>query len=471
MKRPRFTIGPASLLRTLIPRLGAHPNPAGPLPDLAIVGGAILTMNAKQPLLRRGLIVIDRGRIRVLRELRTGERAPPAQTVIQAEGRLVMPGLVNTHVHAATTILRGAVDALPLEQWAAIARRLELRQLTREAAEVGTLVAALEMVRSGTTLFNDSSFFADAVAESARRVGIRAVVSEPLVEGRTPTRRSPTASLAFTEKLIHRYRSDPLVTVAFGPHYPTTCPEPVLCAAGAAARRYGVPMHIHLSEGEGHDVRGTSHTAYLRRLGLLSDQLVAAHGVHLSSADMGDLVRHGVGVAHCPESNMMLGDGIAPVAALLQAGGKVGLGTDGPLSNHDLDMFQAMDFAAKLQMLDPRRSAPLPKAAQILHMATCAGAAMLGHGRPLGSLEVGKLADVIILDLERPHLVPLYDVYTQLVHAASGADVETVIIHGRLIMRDRVVLTVDEGEVLARARALARPIRRGLKGRLALEGH
>jgi len=463
-------IGPASLLRALVARFGARRSPPGHLPELAIVGGAILTMNVKQPLLRRGLLVIDGSRIRVLRELRAGERAPPAQTVIHADGRLLMPGLVNTHVHAATTILRGAVEAQPLEQWAAIARRLELRHLTREAAEVGALVAALEMVRSGTTLFNDSSFFADAVAESARRVGIRAVVSEPLIEGRTPTRRSPTASLAFTEKLVRRYCGDPLLTVAFGPHYPTTCPEPVLCAAGAAAQRHGVPMHIHLSEGEGHDVGGTSHTAYLRRLGLLSERLVAAHGVHLSSADIGDLVRHGVGVAHCPESNMMLRDGIAPVAALLQAGGVVGLGTDGPLSNHDLDLFQAMDFAAKLQMLDPRRSAPLPGAAQFLQMATCLGARMLGRGRDLGSLEVGKLADVIILDLERPHLVPLYDVYAQLVHAANGADVETVIIHGRVIMRDRVVLTVNEREVLARARAIARRIRRGVKGRLALEG-
>jgi len=459
----------ASLLRRLLARGDARRGGAGQLPELAIVGGAILTMDAKQPLLRRGLVVIDGGRIRVLRERRAWERAPRAQRVIDADGRLVMPGLVNTHTHAATTILRGAVEALPLEQWAAIARRLELRHLSREAAEVGGLVAALEMVRSGTTLFNDSSFFSDAVAESARRVGIRAVVSEPLMDGRNPTRRSPKASLAFTEKLARRYRGDPLVTVAFGPHYPTTCPEPILSAAGAAARRHGVPLHIHLSEGEGHDVAGASHTAYLRRLGLLSDRLVAAHGVHLSSADIADLARHRVGVAHCPEANMMLGDGIAPVAALVQAGCRVGLGTDGPLSNHDLDLFQAVDFAAKLQMLDPRRSAPVPTAAQFLQMATCHGARMLGRGHDLGSLEVGKLADLIIVDLDRPHLVPLYDVYTQLVHAASGADVATVIIHGRLIMRDRVVLTVDEQEVLARARAIARPIDRGIEGRLALD--
>lgn len=469
MSGSRGTLRSSPLLRSLAAGLGARRGRAEHVPELAIVGGAILTMNAKQPLLPRGLLVIDDGRIRALRALRVGEPAPTAHTVLHAEGRLLMPGLVNTHVHAATTILRGAVEELPLDQWAVQARRLELRHLTREAAEVGALVAALEMVRSGTTLFNDSSFFADAVAESARRVGVRAVVSEPLFDGRSPTGRSPTASLAFTEELLGRYGGDPLVRVAFGPHYPSTCPEAVLCAAGAAARRHGAPLHIHLSEGAGHDVRGMSHTAYLRRLGLLSGQLVAAHGVHLSSADMGDLVRHGVGVAHCPESNMMLRDGIAPVAALWQAGCAVGLGTDGPLSNHDLDLFQAMDFAAKLQMLDPRRRAPVPPVASFVQMATTVGARMLGRGHDLGSLEVGKLADVILIDLDRPHLVPLYDVYAQLVHAASGADVETVIINGRIVMRDRQILTVDEHEVLERARALARRIRRDVAGRLALE--
>jgi 5-methylthioadenosine/S-adenosylhomocysteine deaminase len=312
---------------------------------------------------------------------------------------------------------------------------------------------------SGTTAFTDMYLFADHVARAVADTGIRAVVGEVLYDFPSPNYGPPAAGLQFSEALCQTWQDHPLVRVAIQPHAVYTCSPELLQQCGDLASKYQTRLIIHLSETaqEVEDCQaryGATPVAHLHRLGLLNPRLLADHAVVLSEADRELLATSGAGVAHCPESNMKLASGIAPVADLLRRGVPVGLGTDGCASNNNLDLIQEMDTAAKLQKvycLDPT-VLPAPTA---LGLATRGGARVLGLDQEVGALAPGLKGDLIVIDLDQPHLTPLYDPYSHLVYAATGADVQTVLVNGRLLVQDRRLLSFDLEETLARALELA----------------
>jgi 5-methylthioadenosine/S-adenosylhomocysteine deaminase len=315
------------------------------------------------------------------------------------------------------------------------------------------------MIRSGTTTFNDMYFFEDEVAKAAKEAGIRAVVGEALFDFPTPNKKTPQEGLEYTEMLIRKWRDDPLITVSMAPHAPFTCSPEVLKAAKNFSDKYNVPLHIHLSETE-KEVNyiqkkyDLTPVKYLDSLGVLGDNVIAAHCVHLTEEDIQLIVQRKVGVAHDPESNMKLAIGVAPIPDLLDAGAKIGLGTDGAASNNDLNMFEEMGTAAKLHKVF-RHDPTVVDAQTVVEMATIGGARILGLDDQIGSIEEGKRADIIIVNNNKPHMIPLYNHYSHIVYVADGADVETVIIEGRIVMQNNKILTISEEEIIQDIRVLA----------------
>jgi 5-methylthioadenosine/S-adenosylhomocysteine deaminase len=318
-----------------------------------------------------------------------------------------------------------------------------------------TLLACAEMIRSGTTTFCDMYLFEDRVADAAKEAGMRALVGEVLYDFPSPHYGPIEKGFEFSEDLIRRWKGDSLIHVAVEPHSLYTCSPELLERCRVLAGRYGAPWVIHLGEtqSEVEEVLkkyGRRPVMQMERMGLLSPDLIACHCVWLTEGEMDLLAKRGVRVVHNPESNMKLAAGVAPIPDLLRRGIRVGLGTDGCASNNNLDMFQEMDMAAKVHKVHRLDPTVMP-AETVLEMATLGGARVLGMEREIGSLEVGKRADVIILDLEKPHLQPVYNVVSQLVYAAIGADVRDVFIDGKPVMRNRRLLTLNEEEILRAA--------------------
>ena len=376
-----------------------------------------------------------------------------------------MPGLINAHTHAAMSLFRGLADDLPLETWLNSYIFPAETRLDGNFVYWGARLAIAEMLLSGTTTFADMYLFADAVARAAAETGIRAVVGEVLYDFPSPNYGPPAAGLAFSEELCRTWRGHPRVSVAIQPHAVYTCSPNLLQQCGALADKYHTRLIMHLSEThqEVADCQaryGATPVAHLHRLGLLTARLLADHAVVLSEADLELLAASGAGVAHCPESNMKLASGIAPVVELLKRGVAVGLGTDGCASNNNLDLVQEMDTAAKLQKVRYLDPTVLPATAT-LDLATRGSAKVLGLEGQVGALSPGLKADVVVLDLDQPHLTPLYDPYSHLVYAAGGGDVQTVVVHGQVVVQDRQVLSFDLEETLAKTRELARELGAG----------
>ncbi len=388
-----------------------------------------------------------------------------AKRILDYPDGLLLPGLINAHTHAAMALFRGLADDLPLEDWLNSHIFPAERHLDREFVYWGTKLAVAEMLLSGTTTFCDMYLFADAVARAAAETGIRAVVGEVLYDFPSPNYGPPAEGLRFSERLCRTYQGHPRVKVAIQPHAVYTCSPDLLQQCGDLAARLSVPLITHLSET--HKEVAYCRTAYgvtpvrhLYNLGLLTRYLVADHAVVLTEEDMDLLAASRAKVAHCPESNMKLASGIAPVTALLDRGVTVGLGTDGCASNNNLDMFQEMDTAAKLQKVHRLDPTALP-ATQALALATRGSAKVLGLEQEVGSLAPAMKADLIVINLDQPHLTPMYDPYSHLVYAASGADVQTVMVHGRILVQDRRLLAFDLEETLTRARELAQRVKGG----------
>ena len=430
---------------------------------LLLEGAWVLTQNRDREVFSPGAVAV-RGEeiVAVGPPADLKARYQAARTLTYPQG-LILPGLINAHTHAAMSLFRGLADDLPLEEWLNSYIFPAERCLTRNHVYWGTKLAVAEMLLSGTTTFCDMYLFADAVAQAVADTGIRAVVGEVLYDFPSPNYGPPAAGLIFSENLCRAWQDHPLVSIAIQPHAVYTCSPDLLQQCGELADKYKTRLIIHLSETQQEvaDCQaryGVTPVAHLHRLGLLTARLVADHAVVLTEADQELLAASGTGVAHCPESNMKLASGLAPVAELLDRGVPVGLGTDGCASNNNLDLFQEMDTAAKLQKvryLDPTR---LPATAA-LDLVTRGGAAILGLASQVGALTPGRKADLVVLDLNQPHLTPLYDPYSHLVYAAGGADVQTVMVNGRLVVQDRRVLTFDLEETMARARELAQGIR------------
>ncbi len=429
----------------------------------------VVTMDPARRLIEDGAVAIRGDRIAAVGPRADVERRFRASSRIDLPQGLIAPGLVNTHTHVPMSLFRGIADDLRLQEW--LEKYIfpaEAKNLSPEFVRWGTRLACLEMALSGTTTFADMYYFEDVIAEATKQAGLRGVLGETILDFPAPDAKTPEDALAFTERFIRRFKDDPLIVPAPAPHALFTNKDETLKAARALANRYGVPLLTHLSEtkqerDETVTKRGMSPVRVLDSLEVFNGRTICAHSVWVDDADLGILKKRGVGIAHCPSSNMKLASGVAPVVKMLSMGIAVGLGTDGPAgSNNDFNLFEEMDLASKLQKVisgDPRA---LP-ARQAFEMATITGARVLGLEKEIGSLEAGKRADLIALRLDRPHAVPLYDVYSQLVYALKGSDVEHVMVNGRMIVRARRMLTLDEARVLAKAREYANQVRRSLR--------
>jgi 5-methylthioadenosine/S-adenosylhomocysteine deaminase len=431
---------------------------------LILTGGTVITMDGAHRVLGPGAVAVDGTDI-------VGVDAPEAiaaqftaRNTIDTKGKIVLPGLINTHGHAPMVLYRGLADDLALMDW--LTKYIfpaEARTVSPEMVTIGTRLAALEMIQSGTTTFTDMYYFEEEIAKTTKAAGLRAVLGETIIKFPSPDAKTPSDGLARTETFIKAFQNDPLIIPAVAPHSAYTLDKTVLVACRDLALKYQAPLITHLAETDD-EVRiireqsGLTPAGYLESIGFWSPRTIAAHGVWVNDDDVAILAKRGIGVAHNPESNMKLASGTAPVPKYLAAGIALGLGTDGAASNNDLDMFEAMRQAAflhKLQSHDPRM-VPAPVA---LEMATMGGARVLGLERAIGSLESGKRADLIVVGVNRARQTPLYDPISHLVYTTRGDDVETTIVNGRILMQDRRVETLNEASVLEEANRYAVRIR------------
>ncbi|MCP4681731.1 MAG: amidohydrolase [Desulfobacterales bacterium] len=388
-----------------------------------------------------------------------GRETFTAKKVIDAKGGLVLPGLFNCHTHSAMSLFRGLADDLPLMEWLNNYIFPVETRIDEDFVYLGTILACAEMIMSGTTTFCDMYIFEGEAARAAHEAGMRCLVGEVLYDFPSPNYGPVEKGLEYTQSLIQKWENDPLVSIAVEPHSLFTCSPDLLTAANELALNYNVPLIIHVAEtlneiSEVKERYGKRPIEHLDALGLLGPHLIADHCVHLEDEEIKTLADHGVKVVHNPESNMKLASGIAPIPRLLAHGVTVGLGTDGCASNNNLDLFTEMDMAAKLQKIETMDPTVMD-AHTVLKMATIDGAGALGMEHISGSLEVGKKADIIIVDTNKPHLTPMYSPYSHLVYAARGDDVSHSIINGRLVMEDRKLLTLDLEEIMTRAREKA----------------
>jgi 5-methylthioadenosine/S-adenosylhomocysteine deaminase len=443
---------------------------------LVITGGSVVTMDAAGRVLSPGAVAIDGRDIIAVDSPDAIAARFMARETLDAAGQVVMPGLVNTHTHAPMVLYRGLADDLALMDW--LQKYIfpaEAKTVSREFVRAGTRLAALEMIQSGTTTYTDMYYFEEEIAAVTKAAGLRAVLGQTIIQFPVPDAKTPADELARTEAFLKQFAGDELIVPAIAPHSMYTLDTATLKAARALAMRTRAPVLIHLAETRdemkaSQEKHKATPAAYLESIGFFgpatdaaqSPRTLAAHGVWLTPADMRILARHRVGVSHNPESNMKLASGAAKVVAMRRSGIAVGIGTDGAASNNDLDMFEAIRqaaFLAKLQTGDPR-AVPARTA---LEMATIEGARALGMEAQIGSLEAGKRADVIAVSIGAARQTPLYDVLSHLVYTTRGDDVRTTIVNGRVLMRERKVLTLDEAAVLGEGRAYAEKVRAAVR--------
>jgi 5-methylthioadenosine/S-adenosylhomocysteine deaminase len=437
--------------------------------DLLINGGTIVTMDGDRLILEDGAVAVKGDVISAIGFRSDLEKKYVADQTIDARGKLVLPGLINGHTHVPMTLFRGLHDDVTLDEWLhKYIFPAEAKNVTEEFVRWGTRLAAAEQIRGGISTFADMYYFEDAVAEETKAAGMRGVLGETFIDFPAPDNKDEGQMLAYTEKFLKRWQNDPLIHAAPAPHSIYTCSQKTLQDAAALARKYNAPILIHVAEmkkelDDSRAQNGTTPVQYLNKIGILGPDLVAAHCIFVDDTDRKLLAEKQVGCVHNPSSNMMLASGVSPVPELRAAGVAVGLGTDGPAgSNNDLDLMEEMDLAAKLQKITKMNPVALGAKA-VVEMATIDGAKALHMEKEIGSLEAGKKADVIVISLNEPNAVPMYDVYAQLAYALKGNDVETVVIGGRVVMRDHQLLTVKEEEVFAKAREYQKKIAASLK--------
>lgn len=420
--------------------------------DLMVENGLLLSMDPTMGILEEGAIGIRGGSILEIGPTHDLRRRYQPGRVLDASGCAVMPGLINGHTHAPMTIFRGLADDLPLMEWLEKYIFPVEAHLRAEWVRCGALLACAEMLLSGTTTFCDMYLFEEEVARASKEAGMRALVGEVLYDFPSPNYGPIEEGFRYTEELIQRWQGDPLVRIAVEPHAPFTCSPQLLREARKLADSYQVPLITHLSETR-HELQlvqetyGLSPVRHLQSLGILDGPTIADHVVWVDEQEIQILKEHGVGVVHNPESNMKLASGVAPVEKMLKAGLAVGLGTDGAASNNDLDLFREMDSAAKLHKVFSGNPAAM-EASTVLSMATCLGAKALGMDKLVGSLEPGKRADLILVDLGGAHLSPKHNLVSHLVYAARGSDVKAVVVEGRILVQGGKLLNLDLKDIL-----------------------
>jgi 5-methylthioadenosine/S-adenosylhomocysteine deaminase len=436
--------------------------------SLVVIGGTVITENAARQILSPGAVAIDGAEIVDVDQPGTIAARYTAARTIDARDQIVLPGLINTHTHAPMVMYRGLADDLALMDW--LQKYIfpaEAKTVSREMVRIGTRLAVLEMIESGTTTYADMYYFEEEIAKATRDAGLRGVLGQTIIQFPVADAKTPAEGLSRAEAYINAFRNDPLIVPAIAPHAMYTLDRATLVAAAEIGRRYGVPILIHLAETEdevktSRTEHGMSPVGYLESIGFWGPKTLAAHGVWVTDDDIAILKRRQVGISHNPESNMKLASGSAPVLKYLAAGVSLGLGTDGAASNNDLDMFEAMRQAAFLAKLATRDPTAVP-AQTALDMATLGGARALGMERLIGSIERGKRADLIAVSTSAARQTPMYEPVSHLVYVTRGDDVRTTIVNGRVLMENRNVRTLNREQVIADANALAPKVRAAVR--------
>jgi len=422
---------------------------------ILIRGGIVIPCDGTKRVLKGADVLVEGNKI-----VKIGEIKDKADIVINARGKAVLPGLVNAHTHLSMSLLRGIADDMALKPWLEDEIWPTEAHLTPKHVYVGALLGCLEMIKSGTTCFADQYFFMEEVAKAVGESGLRASLSYGIIEKGDPERRK--SEIKKGTELIKNYHNtaNGRITTMYGPHAPYTCSKECLEEIKDLAKKYNVGIHIHLSETIKGDVEvvkeryGKRPFIYLQHIGFLGPEVLAAHCVHLNEREIQLVRENDVKIAHNPVSNMKLASGIAPVAEYLEKGIVVAIGTDGCASNNNLDMFEEMKVCCLVHKI--REANPeVVNANEALEMATINGAKALGLGKHVGSIECGKKADLVIVDMKKPHLVPLHNVVSNLVYSTNGADVDTVLVDGKIVMQERKVTTLDEEKILEEAQKAA----------------
>jgi len=463
----RKTLIVASLILTLILDVVPSIATTADRVDIIIRGGAVVTMDGTSRVIENGAVAVRGERIVAVATAAEIAAKYSAFRTMDATGKVVMPGLINTHTHVPMVLFRGIADDLVLMEW--LQKYIfpaEAKNVDEQFVRWGTRLGCLEMIEGGTTTFVDMYYFEDAIAEETARAGMRAVLGETLLDFPAPDNKTWDEGMQYVEKFTDKWKGHPLIVPAIAPHAPYTVSTDHLKQAHELSARKNVPLVIHIAEDYAEvktiqERYGASSVAYLERIGVLDSRVIAAHMVWPTPADIQTLVARKVGVAHCPQSNMKLAAGAAPVPQMMKAGVAVGLGTDGAASNNDLNLWEEMDTAAKLHKFVSKDPTVL-NAREALEMATIRGARAIHMEKEIGSLEPGKRADLIIVSVESPHQWPLYNVQSQLVYATKASDVESVMINGRLVMEDRRVTTINADAVRQKAIEYRDRIRKSL---------
>ncbi|MDQ7027612.1 MAG: amidohydrolase family protein [Anaerolineae bacterium] len=422
--------------------------------DIILKGGTIITMNDNFDIIHDGMVVISNTKLVAVGSCTELEKQYESSDTIDCSGHYIMPGLVNAHTHVPMTLLRAMADDLRLDVWLmGYIMPVEREFVSPEFVKLGTTLACAEMIRGGVTAFSDMYYFESDIAQATVDAGLRAFLGESILKYPTPDAATYEESLDYTREFIEQWKDHPLITPSIAPHAPYSNTEETLKRSVELAKEYGFPMMIHIAE-TAREVEDSMNqydktvVPWVKDQGVLDVPIIAAHCVHIDEHEMRMLKKYGASVAHCPSANLKLASGIAPISQMLEMGLNVAIGTDGPASNNDLDMFEEMRLAALLAKVTPNNPTALP-AKQALQMATVNGARALGLGDVTGSLEVGKFADVVVVNAHPLHNVPRFDVnpdapYSQIVYSAKSSDVQHTICHGKILMRDRDLLTIDE---------------------------
>jgi 5-methylthioadenosine/S-adenosylhomocysteine deaminase len=435
--------------------------------DRVIHNGMVLTVNAGFDIITDGVVCIRDGVIARVESRKRAIDDYPARDIMDAAGGIIMPGLVNAHVHLPMSIFRGLADDLPLADWLNhYIFPAEREYIRPETVRIGTLLSCAEMMLSGTTTCCDGYFHEDIVASAVAETGLRAVLGQGVIDYPAPGVPDPARNIDVASAFVGQWRDrSPRITPSVFCHSPYTCSATTLTAAKAAARQHGVLFQIHVAETKDEaaacrSAHGMSPVRYLNSLGILDEQTLVVHGIWVDDDDLEILAKRKTAVAHCPESAMKLAAGVAPVHRMLDKGLTIGLGTDGCASNNNLDLFGEMDAAAKLHKVI-RKDPTVMNARTVIRMATIEGARAVGLDRRIGSIEVGKQADIIIIDTHQPHLAPLYHPESHIVYAARGADVRDLFVAGEALVRDFSPVRLDIGAIMDQAREIGCRIQGG----------
>ncbi|MGB1287432.1 MAG: amidohydrolase family protein [Aggregatilineales bacterium] len=443
--------------------------------DIILSGGTIVTMNDDFDLIFDGAVAITGSEIVAIGQRDEVEAAYTAKETIDCRGKYIMPGLINAHTHVPMTLLRGMADDLRLDVWLmGYIMPVEREFVNPEFCRLGTTLACAEMIKGGVTSFADMYYFEADIAEATAAAGLRALLCESVLKFPAPDAPTYEVSLDYTRKFIEEWSDHPLITPTVAPHAPYSNTDDMLASCASLAAEYELPLMIHIAETrrEVEDSMtefGKTVVPRIKDVGVLDVPTIAAHCVHIDEHEMRIFKKYDTSVAHCPSANLKLASGIAPIQQMLEMGLNVAIGTDGPASNNDLDMFEEMRLAALIAKVAPNNPVAVP-ARQALQMATRNGAKALALGDVTGSLEVGKFADVIVVDADPLHNMPHFDVnpnavYSQIVYATKSSDVRHVFCHGKMLMRDRDLLTIDEDSLRTEASDFAQRVGEFLKMR------